>query len=95
MIGRSPDIEEVNPEKAVNKKGRRRIYREEQANSWRFGNFYWSIFHMSRNTAHRHEMLTFFGGGSGGIESNKVNPQSCISVRFWQRISNPNEAPTA
>jgi hypothetical protein len=31
VIERSPDIEEVKPEKAVNKKGRRRIYREEQA----------------------------------------------------------------
>jgi hypothetical protein len=29
VIDRSPDIEEVKPE--VNKKGRRRIYREEQA----------------------------------------------------------------
>jgi len=31
VIERSPDIEEVKPEKAANKKGRRRIYREEQA----------------------------------------------------------------
>jgi len=36
----------------------------------------------------RHEMLR---GGGGGIKSNKVNQQSCILVRFWQRISNPNE----
>jgi hypothetical protein len=40
VIDRSPDIEEVKPEKAVNKKGRRRIYREEQAISLRFGNLY-------------------------------------------------------